>query len=95
MMTQPAERFEHTPMDSVLIAHPTLVYVGVKDRAQFDSLAVPYHDHGENERGHVLTKCIEQDGVRVVFQYWLKSLTAAAYLDLRKKERASASEEAK
>jgi hypothetical protein len=43
-------------------------------------------DSVENENGHVLLKTVEQDGTRVIFQYWLKSLTAEAYIRMRTKK---------
>ena len=54
------------------VATPTLIYVGVEDRAEFDMIGVLVNDHGETKDGHVLTKAVEQGRVTVVFQHWLK-----------------------
>jgi len=75
-----SERFEHRPLNFVNIAHPHIVYIGIADRAEFDSLDLPCSDHGENDRGHVLVKSLEASGVMVIFQYWIKSRTAEALL---------------
>lgn len=78
--------FEHRPQEFVGVTTPTLIYIGVKDRADFDKIASPLHDAGENERGHVLVKRIgDLDGknVTIIFQHWLKSLTTAGYTALR------------
>lgn len=56
----------------------TLVYILMKNREEFDFLALPVTDHGEDNNGHVLSKSLAADGVHVVFQYWLKSRTYAA-----------------
>jgi hypothetical protein len=60
--------------------HPggTLVYVLMSRRDEFDMLAAPVTDHGENETGHVLSKNVEGGGIYVVFQYWLKQRTIEA-----------------
>ena len=73
-------RLEHKPAEFVAIALPTMVYIGVKDREKFESLALPCTDFGENDKGHVLVKKLEKDGVTVIFQYWIKSLTIDAIL---------------
>ena len=54
------------------IATPTLAYVLIDDRAEFDKLDRPMIDHGESNGQHVLIKNVEQEGVRVIFQHWLK-----------------------
>lgn len=72
------DRFEHDPQEFVEVADPKLIYVGLDSRTAFDLIARPCTDHCENEKGHVLFKTVEQAGVRVVFQYWLKSLTIEA-----------------
>ena len=51
--------FEHRPMEFVGVPTPTLIYIGVKNRDDFDKIAAPLHDAGENERGHVLVKQVE------------------------------------
>ncbi len=42
----------------------------------------------QSVHGHVLTKSIEQNGVAVVFQFWLKSETEAALFARLDAERA-------
>jgi hypothetical protein len=81
-------------MEFVGVSTPTLIYIGVKDRADFDKIAAPLHDAGENERGHVLVKRVgEFDGknVTIIFQHWLKSLTSAGMADLRARNAAKSS----
>lgn len=77
--------FVHNPQTFVGVSHPNFIYVGVGSRDDFDRIGVPAIDHGENDVGHVLTKSVEENGVRVIFQFWLKSLTAEAYLRRRTK----------
>jgi hypothetical protein len=82
------ERFEYRPTNFVGIADGRSIFIGVGKREDFDKIAVPKIDHGENDHGHVLTKTVEGDGVQVVFQFWLKSLTADAMIaDLKKKRK--------
>jgi hypothetical protein len=64
----------------------------VERREDFDRIAVPMVDNGENDVGHVLVKTVEENGVRVIFQYWLKSLTAEAYLRKRTFEKVAAND---
>lgn len=57
-------------------ARGKLVYVLFRDdeegRRRFDEIARPATDHGENHDGsHVLSKTVEQDEVRVIFQFWV------------------------
>lgn len=78
-----AEHFDHRPQDYVGTSVPGLVYVGFANRQAFDRITLPMVDHGENDDGHVLTKSLEADGCRVVFQYWIKSLTAEGFLARR------------
>ncbi len=59
-------------MSTPLVATPHVIYVLVEDRAAFDKIAMPATDNGAGPRGHVLTKCVEQGGVRVIFQYWIE-----------------------
>lgn len=84
-------RFESKPSDFVGIAGPTLVYIGVAKREDFDKIAVPCHDHGEDDGGHVLTKQVgdfKASEVTVIFQHWLKQKTTAAMLaDLEAKRK--------
>lgn len=50
----------------------TFVFVLIKERDVFDDLPPPVTDHGIGDHGgHVLTKTIEADGIRVIFQRWL------------------------
>lgn len=88
------DRFVHNPLQFVGVATPTLVYVGIADRADFDRIAAPCVDHGAKEGGHVLTKTVGNlgtDEVSVVFQYWILSLTADAILtDARRDEAGNA-----
>lgn len=76
-------RFESKPSDFVGIAGPTLVYIGVARREDFDKIAVPCVDNGLTEQGHVLTKTIgrfQAKEVTVVFQHWLKQKTLQAMI---------------
>lgn len=85
--------FESRPTEFVGVATPTIIYVGVKSREEFDKIAAPLHDAGENERGHVLVKHVgEFDGksVTVIFQHWLKSLTTAGHARLSERKKATA-----
>jgi len=89
--------FEYRPMEFVGVTTPTLIYIGVKNREDFDKIAAPLHDAGENERGHVLVKRIgDLDGrnVTIIFQHWLKSLTPAGMQRLRERKAAAAMQEA-
>jgi len=79
------DHFDYSPSEFVGVTTPTLIYVGVKDRADFDKIALPLHDNGPNERGHVLVKTLGNfDGVKttVIFQHWTKSLTTEGYTAL-------------
>lgn len=69
------KRFEHRPRDFVGIVD--LIFIGVGKGEDFDKIAIPEIDHGEDDRSHVLTKTVASDGVQVVFQYWIKSRTDA------------------
>ncbi len=54
------------------ITLPTVVFVGIADREEFERLALPATDHRKREvRRNVLTESLEADGVMVVFQHWL------------------------
>lgn len=79
-------RFEEAPQQFVSVPSPNFIYVGIKDRAAFDMIAALSHDHGLNDNGHVLTKTVEQNGVRVVFQYWIKSRTVSSLLEQRRQQ---------
>ncbi len=82
------ERLEHDPQVFVgIMPSGTAVFVGVAKRDEFDRLALPCLDHGENDSGHVLSKSLEADGVRIVFQYWLKSRTFEALIADNQAER--------
>ncbi|MCC8949321.1 hypothetical protein H8A97_30520 [Bradyrhizobium sp. Arg62] len=65
----------------------TAVYVIMKRRDEFDLLAIPAEDHGENENGHILSKSIDADGVSIIFQFVLKERTPEALRDDLKKIR--------
>lgn len=56
----------------------TLIYIGIADRAAFDCIKAPCTDHGETDKGHVLSKAVDHGGLYIVFQHWIKSLTIAA-----------------
>lgn len=77
-----SERLEHRPMDYInVLEGGELIYVGFADRAAFDRIALPCTDHGENDRGHLLTKSLfatDDSGIHIVFQYFLKSRTIEA-----------------
>jgi hypothetical protein len=86
------ERLESKPTDFVGIAGPTLVYIGVAKRADFDKLALPCADNGENADGHVLTKMVGEfkgSEVTVIFQHWVKQKTIEAVLADSEARRAS------
>lgn len=88
-------RFQHNPQTFVGVMGGNHVFVGMARRDDFDRIAAPVHDHGENERGHVLTKTVGghgSDEVTVVFQYWLKSLTVEALMADREKAKAAAAD---
>jgi len=77
------ERFESKPTDFVSIASPTIVYIGVASRADFDKIAAECVDHGEKADGHVLTKQtgeFKPGEVTVVFQHWIKQVTLKALI---------------
>jgi hypothetical protein len=63
--------------DFVGIIDGQLVYIGIADRTKFDLLDLPATDHGDGPRGHVISKSIEEAGVRVVFQHWVKAPATA------------------
>lgn len=86
------ERFEHKPSMFVGIGpQGKFICVGLKSREDFDHIDLPCIDHGENEKGHVLSKSLDDGNVMVVFQYWIKSLTIDARLeDLEKRKKAAA-----
>jgi hypothetical protein len=79
-MADAVERFKSDPMEFVGVIGGTLIYVGIKRREEFDAIALPCQDFGENERGHVLTKSGYIGKVYIVFQHWLKSLTVEAMM---------------
>lgn len=80
----PEKFFDEAPQQFVgTTPGGTIVYVGVKDRAEFDKIAAPCMDNGENERGHVLVKNVggfKSGEVTVIFQHWLKSLTSQGHM---------------
>ncbi|MGB3044154.1 MAG: hypothetical protein WBB98_13305 [Xanthobacteraceae bacterium] len=83
-----ADRFEENPMEFVGVTSPTLIYIGVKSRADFDKIDRPCTNHGLTPTGHLLSKHVEGDGVYIVFQHWLKSETFAAMCARRSAKRA-------
>lgn len=94
MNATPSQRpgdFEHRPQTFVTVLDPRTLIIGVADRAAFDRIGAPLQDHGETDRGHCLTKAIEathpsSGDVCVVFQFWLWSLTHAAFIARHKHE---------
>lgn len=48
---------------------PSLIYIGVADRAAFDLIDRPETDHRPKQ--NLLTKSVEQDGCIVTLQHWL------------------------
>jgi hypothetical protein len=55
------------------VATPTLIYVGVADRDEFDKIAGPVSDSGPSADGnHVITKMVQQDKTKAIFQHWIK-----------------------
>jgi hypothetical protein len=82
------ERLEYRPSEFVGVAGPHYIYIGIKDRADFDKIDRPVEDRGQNEYGHVLIKTVEQGEVTVIFQFWLLSETTEAFLERCRRERA-------
>lgn len=80
--------YEHAPQMYVGVLSPSFVHVGMKDRADFDKIAADC-DTIDNENGTILIKAVQQPGgVRVIFQYWQKSLRASAFIRRRQQQRA-------
>ena len=74
--------YESRPLEFVSVTTPTLIFIGVDDRADFDKIALPLQDSGQNERGHVLVKRLGDfsgDKPTIVFQHWLLSPTTEGY----------------
>jgi hypothetical protein len=74
--------YHHRPNEFVGITTPTLIYIGVEDRAEFDRIALPLQDNGPNETGHVLVKSLgKYNGKKptIIFQHWLLSPTMEGY----------------
>ena len=91
----PFQQFEHRPTDFIgVLPNGEYVFVGMASREDFDKIALPVIDRGENENGHVLIKTVDSNGISIVFQYWLKSRTAEALrADMdRKREKNAAAE---
>lgn len=83
-------RFKSEPTDFVGIAGPTLVYIGVAKREDFDKIAAPCVDHGQSAHGHALTKQVgglKASEVTVIFQHWLNQLTIDAMIADSKAQR--------
>jgi hypothetical protein len=69
------------------VADPKLVYVILEDRDEFDKIGLPATEVERTDReGHVLVKSIEADGVRVVFQHWIKGPKKQALDDFYKEQ---------
>ncbi len=52
----------------------SLVYVLMASKEDFDSITRPLTDHSISEmRTPVLTKSVIQEGVTVIFQYWIEN----------------------
>lgn len=65
-----------SPRSWASVTTPTVVFVGIANREEFDRLALPGKDHRQQiseqvPRRNVLSKALEADGVMVVFQHWL------------------------
>ena len=71
---------EQPARDVVTVAAPSLIYVALAQRADFDRIALPLVDHGAGAIGHVLTKTATAGLCFVVFQFWLQRPAAAADL---------------
>lgn len=74
--------------DHVAIGDGKLIYILVAKRCEFDLIALPVIDNGEQENGHVLTKSLDKDGIYIVFQHWLKERTIEAIREDNEKRRA-------
>jgi isopentenyl phosphate kinase len=56
------------------VLSPDFIFIGVAKRSDFDKIGLAMTDHGIGERGgHCLSKALESDGVRVIFQHWIVS----------------------
>ena len=54
------------------VATPTCIFIGIRDRAEFDKLAQPALDcRTATPARQVLVKTIEAAGLMVVVQHWL------------------------
>lgn len=75
------ELYERRPQEFVGITTPTLIYVGVDNREDFDRIALPLQDNGPKDHGHVLVKTLGEIGstTTVIFQHWLLSPTIEGY----------------
>jgi hypothetical protein len=62
MTTELTDQFVHNPQTFVGVAHSNFIYVGIERREDFDRIARPVEDNGENDVGHVLIKTVQQDG---------------------------------
>lgn len=75
-----SDRLEHNPqVFAVVMPSGRLVYVSLAKREEFDRLPLPCTDHGEDRNGHILSKALDADGVRIVFQFWQKRRTDEAF----------------
>ena len=58
--------------DFVGVSTGKTIFVGVSRRAEFDKIERPCSDRGERDGNHVLVKAVEEGGVTVIFQHWIK-----------------------
>jgi hypothetical protein len=75
--------------DYVAVGGGKVIYILIAKRAEFDRIALPVVDNGENDNGHVITKSLDQGGLYIVFQHWLKERTIEAIGEDNEKRRAS------
>ena len=73
----------------VAVGDGKLIYILIASRDEFDRIALPAIDNGENDNGHVITKSLDQGGLYIVFQHWLKERTIEAIREDNEKQRAS------
>jgi len=74
--------------DYIAIGDGKLICILIAKRDEFDRIALPATDNGENDNGHVITKSLDKGGVYIVFQHWLKERTIEAIAEDNEKRRA-------
>ena len=74
--------------DYIAVGNGKLIYILIAKRDEFDRIVLPATDSGENDNGHVLTKSLDQGGIYIVFQHWLKERTIEAIREDNEKRRA-------